>query len=878
MLYVLRLFLSFVARGLLWLRYRVKITGLTKVRALKGPTLILPNHPALVDPVLVMSQTVPALDPRPMLFTGNFQGLVMGSLMKVLNAAEVPPLEQFDAKAREKAAQAIRDVIDGLNRGENYLMWPSGRLQRDGLEYLGSAIALTEILRAVPNLNVVLVRTRGLFGSMASYAPTHSLPNMNRCVVRAIGWLLANMLFFMPRRPVTQVYEILDRSKLPPTLEVDQVNRWFEAWYNAEGREEPTFVPYHWFLGPRTFDYTPPAVTAESMDLSAMPEEVRAEAADMLAHKIEEIRGAAIDPAQLEPGATLESLGLNSLARMELQLAVERRFNFHADETPTTVGQVYALAAGLAKKGAPKPPPEEWFAEPVSREPANIEGETIPEAFVNRALKCRRDVVVADDLAGVLNYEKLLVGTMALADRFRNLEGENIGLLLPASAGADMALLGLLHAGKIPVVLNWTTGKANLDHAARVMGLRHVVTSKAFVNRAAVDIQGTQYVFLEDFTGQIGRFEKLRRLLNIRWFPGSVRASLPRLDPDKPAVVLFTSGSEKAPKAVPLTHRNILSNLCMGLQVFQFDLTDSFLGFLPPFHSFGLTVTGLLPLLGGIRVVRHPDPTDAAGLTRKLSAFKPTLMAGTPTFVGYILQRAEPGDLDSLRLVVVGAEKCSEALFAEIKKRTRGAELLEGYGITECSPVVSANRPGKSRPGTVGQPLPGIEARIVDVNTQVTLPTGEMGMLLVAGPTIFPGYLAYEGDSPFVELDGKRWYVTGDLAHLDEDGYIHFRGRLKRFLKSGGEMISLPALEEPLNQAYPPTEDGPRVAVEGSEREHKIHIVLFTTLPLTLREANKILEDAGFHGVMRLTEVRPIEKIPVLGTGKTDYKVLRAQI
>jgi long-chain-fatty-acid--[acyl-carrier-protein] ligase len=349
-------------------------------------------------------------------------------------------------------------------------------------------------------------------------------------------------------------------------------------------------------------------------------------------------------------------------------------------------------------------------------------------------------------------------------------------------------------------------------------------------------------------------------------------------DPDAPAVVLFTSGSEKAPKAVPLTHANIISDQRAALQILKIERNNSALGFLPMFHSFGLTVTGLLPLFTGVKVLHHPDPTDAGALVRKIALYKPTLVAGTPTFLSYIFERAKPGELDSLRLSVVGAEKAPASLFEKAKEVAPNTELLEGYGITECAPVVSVNRPGEARPGTIGQPLPGVEVCVTDLETNEVLPQGEMGMLHVAGPTVFPGYIGHDGPQPFAEFGGKRWYVTGDLASLDEAGAIVFHGRLKRFLKAGGEMISLPALEEPFARKYPPTEEGPRVAVEGIETPTGRRIVLFTTAPLSVRDANALLQSEGFHGVMRLDEVRTVEKIPTLGTGKTDYKVLRAMI
>jgi long-chain-fatty-acid--[acyl-carrier-protein] ligase len=192
--------------------------------------------------------------------------------------------------------------------------------------------------------------------------------------------------------------------------------------------------------------------------------------------------------------------------------------------------------------------------------------------------------------------------------------------------------------------------------------------------------------------------------------------------------------------------------------------------------------------------------------------------------------------------------------------------------------MVSANVPGATKPGTVGKPLPGVELLVLDVETEKPVGKNQLGTLLVSGPTIFPGYIGYDGPSPFKEIDGKRWYATGDLAKIDDDGYIEFCGRLKRFLKAGGEMISLPALEDPFARLYPPTKDGPRVAVEGVETDGARRIVLFSTEPLNVHDANAKLIEEGFRGVMRLDEVRKIDKIPVLGTGKTDYKVLRALI
>jgi long-chain-fatty-acid--[acyl-carrier-protein] ligase len=873
MLLALRYAMWAVTTLFLSLRYRVRVQGREKLRGLKGPVLVLPNHPGMVDPLLVFSTVWPALKPRPMVYEEHFNSPLMRLLAVLLNAVRVPNLEQASAKARSRAEQAVDRVIAGLRAGENHILWPAGRIQRDGVERLGGARALADILQAVPEVTVVLVRTRGVWGSSFSFAQKGEHPHLLRPLLSAARWLLANLLLFMPRRPVTITLEKVERSALPE-LRREILNPWLEAWYNAgEKPEKPTFVPYHVAFGPRTFDFPRLGGPAE-LDLSAIKPEVREEIAHLVADKLHR----PLTQEEQQPETTFDQLGLDSLDRMELNLRVEQRFGFTSDQVPTSLGELWALAQGLLEKKASRPAPAAWFAPTGAEGMLEILGETIPEAFVARALANPRHVAAADDLAGAVTYERMLVGALAMARRFAKLPAPNVGLMLPASVACDTALAALELAGKLPVILNWTTGPANLAHAARIMGLTHVVTSRAFIDRTGIEVEGVEYLFLERLRKEMGKVELLRTLLQVRWLPGQVRKQVPRIAVDQPAVVLFTSGSEKAPKAVPLTHHNILSNHRTGAPFLGLRREDAILGFLPAFHSFGMSVTGLLPLLGGMRVVHHPDPTDAGGLARKIEAYRPTLLIGTPTFVSYIIERAKPEQLTSLRLIIVGAEACPPTVRQRCAELAPKATLLEGYGITECSPVVSANTVEENRPGTLGKPLPGVEVCVTDLDTGEELPANQRGMLLISGPTVFPGYIASDGPSPFQERNGKRWYVTGDLATIDDDGFIHFGGRLKRFLKAGGEMISLPALEEPFARLYPPTKEGPHVAVEGVETEGGRRIVLFTTEDLSLRDANARLLEEGFHGVMRLDEVRRIEHIPVLGTGKTDYKALRAMI
>jgi long-chain-fatty-acid--[acyl-carrier-protein] ligase len=866
---ILRNVLWVFGRLFLALRYRVYFRGEDQLRGVEHGTLILPNHPGLIDPVLLLTTLWPRLHPRPLMWELS-SGAGFRALMKLVNAIPVPGLDQASNEARARIEEAIERVAAVLREGGNVLLWPAGHIQLNGVEKLGAARAASDILRRVPEANVLLVRTRGVWGSSFSRAPTGSTPNIGTRLLVGIGWLIANLFVLMPRRRVNITFHRVARNELPE-LTREKLNPWLETWYNADGQEAPTYVPYHFLFGPRTFAF-PQGKSLEESDLGEIKPETREAVTKILAAKLRRPPGDEL----ADPQATLEQLGMDSLDRMEVALAVEQRFGFSGDQVPNTVGGLWALAQGMVERAAPKPAPPEWFRPPSAGGPPEIHGDTIPESFVTRALASRKDVAAADDIAGVVTYERLLVGALLMARRFGKLPGSNVGLMMPASVGGDIALLGLYLAGKLPVLLNWTTGPANLEHAARLLQLTHVITSRAFIDRTGIEVKGTQYVYLEDIRQGIGTWEKLRTLLGVRLFPGSVRAGTPRPKPDDYAVVLFTSGSERAPKAVPLTHRNSLSDQRAGLAVIGLTRHDAALSFLPMFHSFGLTVTTLLPLLSGLRLLHHPDPTDSGRLARKTGAYKATVLVGTPTFAAHILDRADPGELDSLKQIVVGAEKCPPSLFERAARVAPRAVVLEGYGITECSPCVSINRPDRHRAGTLGLALPGVELLVVDLETDEPVPTDKMGMLLVSGPTVFPGYLGYDGPSPFRERDGKRWYVSGDLVSIDADGFIHFCGRLKRFIKAGGEMISLPALEEPLTRRYPPKEkDGPRVAVEGVEQPGGRLIVLFTTEALDLDEANHLLWEEGFRGPWRLDEVRRVKAIPVLGTGKTDYKVLR---
>ena len=360
-----------------------------------------------------------------------------------------------------------------------------------------------DILQAVPDVELVLVRTRGLWGSSFTWAKTGRKPSLSLQIKKGIGLLLANLFVFAPRRRLDITIERVDKRTLPgddagardePTkclpvadasgscFRRETLNPWLEKWYNALGAERPTFVPYHFLFGPRTYRFPKPTNLA-SADLSAIMPATK----EAVAHLLEDLLGRPLSAEEKRPDTSLDrQLGLNSMDRMDLTLTIEQRFGFSATQAPTTVGEAWALAEGKEtfdeRPGAkgPEPrkrPPGKWFRPPIGEQQLVILGETIPEAFVARALANRKDMAAADDLAGVVTYERMLIGALVMARRFTQLPAPNVGLMLPASVASDIALMGLQMAGKLPVALNWTTGPVHLAHAAKVMGLTHVVTS-----------------------------------------------------------------------------------------------------------------------------------------------------------------------------------------------------------------------------------------------------------------------------------------------------------------------------------------------------------------------------------------------------------------
>lgn len=855
---------------LLKLRYRVQADP---AKALSGHSrkkiLVLPNHPGYVDPPLVMSQVWPLLQPRPLSWSGNWNNPFMIPFLWVVNAIPIPDLSKPSQDAREKMALAMNEIVEGLKAGQNQILWPSGRLQREGIERLSGTSGVWNILCEYPETDLLLCRTEGVWGSRFSFGFNGERPDFSRQGLISLGWLVASLFFFMPKRPVKMTFQLVKAEEWAGK-DRTQVNKFIEDFLNnGNPAPPPVLIPYHPFLPSLP---TAPATIGNKQEFDVKG--FKNETTNAINVLIEQKLKQTLTPTDFRPEKAMADFGLDSLDVADITLLVEQTYGFHADEIPQTLGGLWALAHGAAPKSPPKPAPKGWSKKPGALTIPSVNGSHLAEALFQSCLRNRSRPAVADDVSGMLTFDRLFLGAFALAQQIKKLPGKNIGVLLPASVGNDVVLFACFLAGKVPVLLNWTVGPATLKHCAQIAGIKQFLTSKRFMDRIHLEVEGTKPIYLENLRAEISKSTLLWLALCWKIHPRGFKNKLPSMGPDETAVVLFTSGSEKAPKAVPLTHTNLLSNQKAGIEFLEFKENDVFLGFLPAFHSFGLNVTSLFPMVLGIRVVHHPDPTDGAGLASKIRNYGVTVVLGTPTFVGMILDRSQKGDWESVRLTVCGAEKLTEPIANRFSQTCSKGTIIEGYGITECGPVVAANPPTRPKRGSLGLPLPGTKFLIVDPEDGTRIPEGSRGMLLVRSPSVFPGYWGTEED-PFVEIDGEKWYRTGDLCRVDEEGFLHFEGRLKRFIKAGGEMVSLPALEEVFSKRYPPDEKGPRMAVEGIDDHGKRLIVLFSNCPITLTEANSLLQADGFRGVFRLDQVHFLETIPVLGTGKTNYRELR---
>jgi acyl-[acyl-carrier-protein]-phospholipid O-acyltransferase / long-chain-fatty-acid--[acyl-carrier-protein] ligase len=466
----------------------------------------------------------------------------------------------------------------------------------------------------------------------------------------------------------------------------------------------------------------------------------------------------------------------------------------------------------------------------------------------------------------VLTYDDLLRASLALGHALKKgtRRGEAVGVMLPTGAGAVVTFFALSAYGRVPAMLNFTNGAAGLTSALKTAKVRRIITAHKFIELAKLDTLAAELssvaelVYLEDVRAGLSIFNKAAAAIG-QYLPGIVTA---RPDSDSVAVILFTSGTEGEPKGVALSHTNLLANVEQVRAHIAIYPSDILFNPLPTFHCFGLTVGALMPLFLGIKAVFHPTPLQPHEIVRRIKATGSTILLSTDTFMSQYARAGEQGDLNSLRLAVCGAERLRDET-RQLLRRKYSIELLEGYGVTETSPVAAANQPGANRSGTVGRLMAGMQARLEPVEG---IP--HAGRLFLKGPNVMLGYIKPEQPGVIVPPEGG-WHDTGDVVSIDAEGFIAIKGRLKRFAKVGGETVSLAVVENCASALWP---DFCHAAIAVPDGRKGEQVVLLTTYPEA--ERIELLGWAQNHGVSELAVPRRlihVANIPVLGTGKTDY-------
>jgi acyl-[acyl-carrier-protein]-phospholipid O-acyltransferase / long-chain-fatty-acid--[acyl-carrier-protein] ligase len=485
-----------------------------------------------------------------------------------------------------------------------------------------------------------------------------------------------------------------------------------------------------------------------------------------------------------------------------------------------------------------------------------------------RHIHGKKAIAVEDVERNPASYDRVVLGSLVLGYRLSHLcaRGEYVGLMLPNSIAAAVTFFGLQAFGRVPAMLNFSTGAKNMISAVEVAELKTVLTSRRFVEMAKLEEvvaalgEHTKIIYMEDVKNKVNIIDKLFGLM-MRPFADAFHRRQ-QISPDDAGVILFTSGSEGVPKGVVLSHHNLLANREQLASVIDFNPTDTVFNALPVFHSFGLTGGLLLPLLSGVRTFLYPSPLHYRIVPALVYDTNATVMFGTDTFLSGYARVAHAYDFYSLRYVFAGAEKVKDETRRVWSERF-GLRILEGYGTTETSPVLAANTPMHYKAGSVGRMMPGIESRLEAVPG-----IEEGGRLIVKGPNIMKGYLLSDAPGHLQPPEGGE-YDTGDIVEIDDEGFVTIKGRAKRFAKIAGEMVSLGAVEAMADQLWP---DNQHAAVALPDPKKGEQVLLFSDNTKADRsDLSVFARENGIAELLVPKTVQVIDQVPVLGTGKTDY-------
>lgn len=868
-------------RFFLSLRYSVKISG-TEIFKKNERYFILPNHQALVDPLIVFSHLRKYMCIVPVADEKFFKIPLVGSILRSFGSI---PVSDLSIKNRDTAVlnTISVNVLKGLKEGKSVLLYPSGQIAGQGFEKIFNKQSAYEISRNIPgNVKIIALRVNGLWGSMWSRAWVGNSPDFLKTFLKAVFFVFANFLFFLPRRKVTmELFDVTKEAKEMSGMTRVEFNHFLESIYNKKG-EEPVLFLKHFFYVPSLKKKLPEKIVGSWDDVQNVEDSEKIEISEKTFKKVVKIIVSVIGMEEgsikLESNINLD-LNIDSIALVTIISEIEDQCSVISQTEITEIRSVEDLCVIASGQGAKVEKLKLSLLNKHIAPLVKVEVDktmTITESFVKIFSEHKNESFTYDKMLGTATRKDFLLKAYVVSRIIKKeVKGKQVGIMLPALQSTTLLVMATYLAGKVPVMLNWTVGKKNLEHCVKESGVGCILTAKSFHDKVSdllPDEVKKKCVFFE---------QKVKELTILTKVSGLIRSKIksrPNVKLEDTAVVLFTSGSESMPKAVYLSHKNIVSDLWGVFENISINTDKIFLAFLPPFHSFGFTVLTILPAITGVKVAYTPDPTDSREVLKILKHTKANTILGTPTFLKMLLSVSVYKDLKNIDLAISGAESLHPSVLKNFyDKANDKAVMLEGYGITECAPVLTINPLEKQKERSVGKFIKGLDYLITDINDYSPLAQGKEGMIMVKGDNVFKGYTNKELESPFVKINGEEFYKTGDLGYVDDEGYLFITGRLKRFIKIAGEMISLPAIENTLLKKYG-SEEKLVLAVEGKDTIQPPQIVLFSISTIDINEANTFLKESGFSSLVKIHNFNLVDEIPLLGTGKTDYKVLKNMI
>lgn len=910
-------------------RYRIKTIGLDKIKAAGTTgTVFLLNHPSFFEPSVIWSTLHKDFRAQPTMVDFIYDGissLGWGSGQSALNQMGAVRIPLADGKSPEKYQAELKAVFDeleaGLREGRNYFVFASGNLYRTMFERVGNARTAWELKQRFPEVRFVKASVHGLWGSIFGSAQFGGkLPSGKALVDRLktagpyllFHNLLAKIFPLIPDLKREIIIRFEEGNDLPTSSKLE-FNQALTDFFNQDARAAE-FVPYYWWQ--KSYTIPEPKIAAKSASAKA----------ENVPRKVREQLQAVLRKITDSPDATYklsdpfgEEIGLDSLRTSELALAMAEKFAFKGSDFVgiNTFGDLLLLANKEIEVEEITVPeaPEKWFnANATGRVLELPRKDTIVEMVQASLAKDPNKLVATDLPRGYMTAREILTGINFLTPIAAKVDSPVVGTLFPASTGGAIVNLAVMNAGKTPHPVNFKAGEKNLPATIKklVKALENqpnrtrkvdfkIITAKVVID--GLEASGehfstfvkSHFIYLEDIAKADSKWKSTviasvqaaaKAYYYGRTYVNKSLTGTRRLGRKDHSVILATTGSEKTPKLVPLTHENQITNMIDVLKKVQFTDHDVMMSFLPFFHSFG-EFTTLMAMSLGMPTVFHANPQQPKVIADLIQKNKATLLAATPTFARELVLAAEPGQLDSVRVLVSGGEGMPTSTKELIEERIPGVKILEGYGITEASPVVSLNSAENPQPGTVGEKVDSLEYELLDANdfeagiyTKLEKVSGTVGRKVIRGPSIFDGYLGEE-TSPFVEFNGYRWYDTGDIMELVDPhkSVTKFIARAKRIYKPGGEMVSIEAVEDTLTTHFATEEQRKPVAMVVVGTDENPITVLFSRISgVTKEEANRALRDAGYKAIIKIDNVVARDTFPELSGGlKTDYTTLKSE-